>query len=92
MLEQAKEIHQNLIDWRRNIHMYPELGFEETETARLVTQRLEEMGLEAQTGVGKTGVIGYLGRERPSLVSVQIWMRCRSRRRMMCRMHPKRPG
>ena len=65
MLDKAKEIHQELIDWRRHIHMHPELGFEETETAKLVTEKLEEMGIEAQTGVGKTGVVGYLGEGSP---------------------------
>ncbi|MEM7537968.1 MAG: amidohydrolase [Chloroflexota bacterium] len=61
MLEQAKAIHEQLIAWRRDIHMHPELGFEETRTARLVADTLAELGIEAQTGVGKTGVVGYLG-------------------------------
>lgn len=65
MLDNAKAIHQDLIDWRRQIHMHPELGFEETQTARLVAEKLEEMGIEAQTGVGKTGVVGYLGEGAP---------------------------
>jgi len=62
MLEQAKAISDQLVAWRRDIHMHPELGFEETRTAKLVAETLEGMGIEAQTGVGKTGVVGYLGR------------------------------
>lgn len=65
MLDKAKEIHQDLIEWRRQIHMNPELGFEETQTARMVAEKLEAMGIEAQTGVGKTGVVGFLGEGTP---------------------------
>lgn len=65
MLEQAKAIHNQLIAWRRDIHMHPELGFEEQRTARLVAETLGAMGLEVQSGVGKTGVVGYLGEGKP---------------------------
>src|SRR5437016_476005 len=65
MLDKAKAIHDQLIAWRRDIHMHPELGFQEQRTARLVTDSLEAMGIEAQTGVAKTGVVGYLGEGSP---------------------------
>jgi amidohydrolase len=65
MLEQAKAIHEQLIAWRRDIHAHPELSFQETRTARLVADTLEGYGIEAQTGVAKTGVVGYLGEGRP---------------------------
>ena len=45
--------------------MHPELSFQEQRTARLVADTLTEMGLEAQTGVGKTGVVGFLGEGGP---------------------------
>jgi len=65
MLEQAKAIQDQLIAWRRDIHMHPELGFQEQRTARLVADTLEALGIEAQTGVAKTGVVGYLGEGSP---------------------------
>jgi amidohydrolase len=65
MLDQAKAIHDQLIAWRRDIHMHPELGFEEQRTARLVADTLTELGIEVQAGVGKTGVVGYLGEGKP---------------------------
>lgn len=65
MLEQARAIHEQLIAWRRDIHAHPELSFQETRTARLVTDTLESFGIEAQTGVAKTGVVGYLGEGGP---------------------------
>lgn len=67
MLEQAMAIRDKLVAWRRDIHMHPELGFEETRTARLVADTLTDLGLEVQTGVGKTGVIAYIGEGRPTI-------------------------
>ena len=55
------------MDWRRAIHQRPELGFEEVETAALVSRTLASMGIRAETGVGKTGVVGYLGTEGPTV-------------------------
>ncbi|NHJ86161.1 MAG: amidohydrolase [Asgard group archaeon] len=40
--------------------MHPELGFEEIETSKLVAKKLSELGIEIQTGVAKTGVIGII--------------------------------
>jgi amidohydrolase len=65
MLDKAQQIRDKLVAWRREFHMHPELGFEEQRTARRVAETLAEMGLEVQTGVGKTGVIGFLGEGRP---------------------------
>ncbi len=61
MLERAHALTDQLVAWRRDIHMHPELGFEEQRTARLVADNLNAMGVEVQTGVGVTGVVGYLG-------------------------------
>ncbi|MEZ4664079.1 MAG: amidohydrolase [Caldilineaceae bacterium] len=65
MLEQANAIREQLVAWRRDFHMHPELSFQEQRTARVVAQTLEGMGIEVQTGVGKTGVVGYLGEGAP---------------------------
>lgn len=67
MLQQAKALQERLTAIRRQIHQHPELGFQEVETARLVAETLAELGIPARTGVGKTGVIGYLGQGPPTL-------------------------
>ncbi|MEJ8839069.1 M20 aminoacylase family protein [Ramlibacter sp. AN1133] len=45
---------------RRDIHMHPELGFEEHRTSQIVAERLREWGLEVHTGIAGTGVVGVL--------------------------------
>ena len=49
-----------LIADRRHFHQYPELGFEERETAAYVAERLTSLGIETQTGVAQTGVVGII--------------------------------
>ena len=53
-------IEQKVIDWRRDIHENPELGNREIRTAALVTKHLKSLGMDVQTNVGVTGVIGIL--------------------------------
>lgn len=56
-------ISERQADWitlRRDLHRYPELGFEEVRTAGIVAAELTRLGLEVQTGIGKTGVVGLL--------------------------------
>jgi hippurate hydrolase len=47
---------------RRDLHRYPELGFEEHRTAALVADKLRGWGYEVETGIGGTGVVGRLVR------------------------------
>ncbi|MFO7321471.1 MAG: amidohydrolase [Chloroflexota bacterium] len=57
---EAEALRDELVARRRDLHMHPELAFEEVRTAGIVAQTLGELGLEVQTGVGKTGVVGIL--------------------------------
>jgi amidohydrolase len=65
---QAKEIESKVIAWRRHIHQYPELSNRETKTAAFVAEHLSKLGIEVQTGVGKTGVVGLLKTGKPGPV------------------------
>jgi hippurate hydrolase len=56
----VREYHDELTQWRRDLHAHPELGFDEARTAGLVAERLAGFGIEVNRGVGKTGVVGVL--------------------------------
>lgn len=45
---------------RRDLHQRPELAFNEIRTAGIVAGELTRLGLEVQTGIGRTGVVGIL--------------------------------
>jgi len=57
-----------IIALRHQIHQYPELGNREFETAKLIEQHLRSLGLEVQTGVAHTGVVGVLRGGKPGPV------------------------
>jgi amidohydrolase len=63
--EKINEMRDWLVEIRRTIHMHPELGFEEVETSRLVSEWLERFGLQVKKGVAKTGVVGILRGKKP---------------------------
>ena len=61
MLKQAHAISEELIEWRRDFHIHPEIGFELHRTAGIVADELEKMGYRVKRGVGKTGVVAETG-------------------------------
>ena len=46
-----------LVATRRDLHQHPELGFQETRTSTLVAERLQGLGYQVKTSVGRTGVV-----------------------------------
>ncbi len=65
---EADSLKAQLIEWRRDFHRHPELGFQEVRTSGIVAKHLSSLGMEIQTGVGKTGVLGLLEGSRPDPV------------------------
>ncbi|MDZ4875064.1 MAG: N-acetylcysteine deacetylase [Chroococcidiopsis cubana SAG 39.79] len=50
-------LQAQLVEWRRRLHQRPELGFKELITSEFITQKLQEWGIEHQTGIAKTGIV-----------------------------------
>ena len=63
--EKIDEMKDWLVEIRRTIHKHPELGFEEVETSKLISESLEKFGLEVRKGLAKTGVVGLLKGKKP---------------------------
>lgn len=59
---------EEIVDIRRDLHKNPELSFQETRTAGIVSARLREWGYEVRENVGGTGVIGLLKSDVPGPV------------------------
>lgn len=62
----SHHLHEQMQQWRRNIHQYPETAYEEFRTSALVAQQLQALGMEVHTGIGETGVVGVLRGARQS--------------------------
>lgn len=53
-------LQPQLVAWRRKLHQRPELGFQEHLTAEFVAEKLQEWGIEYQTGIAKTGIVATI--------------------------------
>jgi len=73
MLKQSHAISEELIEWRRDFHMHPEIAFDLHRTSKIVADELEKMGYRVRRGVGKTGVVAEIG-EGGKLVAIRADM------------------
>lgn len=64
----AENIEKQVIEWRRDFHQNPELSNREFETAKKIEAHLKKLGMEVQSGVAKTGVVGILRGNNPGKV------------------------
>jgi amidohydrolase len=58
-------LEPRVIEWRRDLHQNPELSNREFRTSKVVAEHLVRLGLEVQTGIAKTGVVGVLKGGKP---------------------------
>lgn len=65
MKQRIEELFPQLVTWRRTFHQYPEVSFQEVETAKCIAAHLDHLGLEVRTGVGGNGVTGLLRGQFP---------------------------
>ena len=53
-------LHNQLVDWRHDLHMHPQISFEEEYASNKVANLLKDFGIEVHQGIAKTGVVGVL--------------------------------
>ncbi|MCX8078500.1 MAG: M20 family metallopeptidase [Geminocystis sp.] len=54
------QLQPELVQWRRYLHQYPELGFREVGTARFISEKLSSWGIRHQTGIATTGIVALV--------------------------------
>ena len=64
----SNRVEQQVIQWRHHFHQNPELSNREYKTAKQIARHLRKMGLEVQTGIAHTGVVGILKGDKPGPV------------------------
>ncbi len=60
IIKELKDLQLEMQNWRRDIHAHPEIAFEEHRTAKIVAEKLKSFGIEVETGIAGTGVVGTL--------------------------------
>ncbi|MGP5515115.1 M20 family metallopeptidase [Psychrobacter alimentarius] len=63
--KEVKSVEKKVIEWRRDIHQHPELSNRETRTAAIVAKHLKSLGMQVETDIAHTGVVGYLKGAKP---------------------------
>jgi len=60
LIEPIVQWQAEMTAFRRDLHMHPELAYEEVRTAAKVAEKLQEWGIETHAGIGVTGVVGVI--------------------------------
>jgi len=60
VIDRIAAMTDEMTAWRRHLHTHPETAFEEHETAAFVAERLASFGIDVDTGLAGTGVVGTL--------------------------------
>lgn len=58
--EKSEAIFEKVIAYREHMHMYPELSYQEFKTMEYVSSILTKLGIEHETGIGTTGIVGII--------------------------------
>src|SRR6187455_175777 len=61
IVNRVADLHADIAEWRRDLHMHPELQYDVHRTAGSVAEKLKAFGCdEVVTGLGRTGVVGVI--------------------------------
>tara|TARA_B100000029_G_scaffold516760_1_gene633789 strand:- start:4781 stop:5959 length:1179 start_codon:yes stop_codon:yes gene_type:complete len=60
-VSEAKKIEKWVIEIRREIHKHPEIMYEEVKTSELIREKLDEMGVDYEYPIAKTGILAQVG-------------------------------
>jgi amidohydrolase len=65
---EIRSLQPQLSQWRRQLHQKPELGFQEKITAKFISEKLQEWGIEHQTAIAETGIVATIKSNFPGRV------------------------
>jgi len=76
IVNRIAEFHPEITEWRRDLHMHPELQYDVHRTAASVAEKLKAFGCdEVVPGIGRTGVVGVIKGKKPAGSRKAIGMR-----------------
>lgn len=60
IIDEAKKIQDEIVNWRRNLHQIPEIGLELPRTAAYVAKELDEIGVDYKSNIAGSGILGFI--------------------------------
>ncbi len=72
VLDLARRYYADVIAYRRHLHQYPELSFQEEKTAQYIASLLQEWGVEHRTGIAGTGIVALVRGKNPRKRTVAL--------------------
>lgn len=70
--QQIIDIESKIIAWQRDFHENPELSNREFKTAEKIAKHLKSLGIEVQSNVAHTGVVGILkGKQSGKVIALR---------------------
>ncbi len=67
-----RALQTHLVEWRRQLHQKPELGFQEKLTSDFIAQKLQEWGIEHHTGIAETGIVAIIpGKSNSKVLAIR---------------------
>ncbi|WP_420565003.1 M20 aminoacylase family protein [Thalassobaculum sp.] len=61
IINRIADFHEEMTEWRREMHAHPETAFEEVWTSDFIAKRLEEIGVDhMERGLAKTGIVATI--------------------------------
>ena len=66
--EEFEKYQNDMVEWRRDFHMHPELGFKEFRTSKKISELLKSFDLNVVENFCKTAVVGILDSGKPGKV------------------------
>lgn len=68
IISESKKIQEEIVSWRRALHQIPEVGLQLPNTAAFVSEKLKELGIEHESNIGVSGVVGLIKGANPGKV------------------------
>ena len=68
----ANRFFEDAVKWRRQIHVNPELAFNEHETAKLITDVLDDIGIDYNSKIAKTGIVAIIEGNNPKSKTIAL--------------------
>nr|WP_302466508.1 M20 family metallopeptidase [Heyndrickxia acidiproducens] len=65
-MNELESIYDSMVEWRRYLHQYPELSYEESKTSAFIEDKLKSFGItDIRTNVGGFGIVAVIHGGKP---------------------------